>query len=145
MQGTRTFWDTSAIVPTLVFQNSSKSANTLLRKHKKLVLAWITRIEIYSAPSRLARQGVLNNKNYTIAVERFNWIEKNRIEVFPSETLRALSIDLLQQYELRAADAMQLASALIWCNEKPNNKPFITFDEQLALAASKAGFAVHSM
>ncbi len=142
MQDTRSFWDTSAIVPTLVFQTSSKSASALLRKHKKLVLAWITRIEIYSAICRLARQGILDNKNYTIAVDRFTRIEKNRIEVFPTETLRALSIDLLQQYELRAADAMQLASALIWCNEKPSKKTFITFDEQLALAAAQVGFVV---
>jgi predicted nucleic acid-binding protein len=45
---------------------------------------------------------------------------------------------------LHAADSIQLASALLWCNEKSKGKPFITFDARLADAAAKAGFAVHT-
>src|SRR5262245_22723120 len=120
MKGSRAFWDTSSIVPIIVHQPSSKRAKELLRKHSKLVLAWITPIVVHSSLSRLAREGVLDEKHYAIAADRFTQIEKNRIEVFPSETLRVLCIEVLKNHDLRAADSLQLASALIWCNEKPS-------------------------
>jgi hypothetical protein len=46
------------------------------------------------------------------------------------------------RYELRAGDAFQLASALMWCKERPRGRNFITIDRRLAAEASKIGFAV---
>jgi len=43
---------------------------------------------------------------------------------------------------LRAADVLQLASAMVWCNEQPRNRSFITLDDRLATAATSAGFQV---
>lgn len=142
MKGNRAFFDTSAIVPLLIQQPFSTKAKQLFRKYQKPVLAWTTPIEVQSALSRLLREGNLNTKGYQLAMERFTHIEANKIEVLPTTKLRELAMEVLRQYDLRAADAIQLASALLWCNEKPNSKPFITFDDRLADATSKAGFAV---
>jgi len=38
-------------------------------------------------------------------------------------------------------DSFQLAAALVWCQEKPRRRPFVTADERLAKAAEKAGFS----
>jgi hypothetical protein len=43
---------------------------------------------------------------------------------------------------LRAADALQLAAALIWCNHYPRGRTFISGDERLLEAAEREGFDV---
>lgn len=101
-------------------------------------------IEVQSALSRLYREGYLNDKGYQAAIGRFSSIENNKLEVLPTAKLRELAKEILQRYDLHAADSIQLASALLWCNEKSKGKPFITFDARLADAAAKAGFAVHT-
>ncbi len=144
MKGSRAFFDSSAIIPVLLQQTFSTQARRLLRKYQKPVLAWTTPIEVQSALSRLYREGYLNDKGYQAAVDRFSNIEDNRLEVLPTAKLRDLAKEMLRSYDVRAADAIQLASALLWCNEKSKGKPFITFDARLAEAATKAGFAVHT-
>jgi hypothetical protein len=44
---------------------------------------------------------------------------------------------------VRAGDALQLAAALVWTNEKPRNKPLVCFDKILVAAARAQGFAVY--
>jgi len=45
-------------------------------------------------------------------------------------------------HQLRAADAFQLAAALIFCREQPQYLPFLTADQRLRDAASLEGFPV---
>ena len=49
------------------------------------------------------------------------------IEVQPTETVRDLAESLVQRHPLRAADATQLAAALIWCKRQPRNRAFVCF------------------
>jgi len=43
---------------------------------------------------------------------------------------------------LRAADALQLASALVWCGAYASGRAFICADTRLSDAADKEGFNV---
>ena len=43
---------------------------------------------------------------------------------------------------LRAADALQLAAALVLNRERPRNRDFVTADGDLARAAASEGFRV---
>jgi predicted nucleic acid-binding protein len=45
-------------------------------------------------------------------------------------------------HPLRAADALQLAAALVWMGGAPNGAELVTRDTRLAHAARKEGFAV---
>jgi hypothetical protein len=56
--------------------------------------------------------------------------------------VRELASGLPNAYRLRALDSFQLAAALVWCQEKPHNRPFITADIDLSKAATRAGFSV---
>jgi hypothetical protein len=44
---------------------------------------------------------------------------------------------------MRAADALQLASALIWVQETLRGLDFVCLDQNLREAALKEGFSVH--
>jgi hypothetical protein len=63
-------------------------------------------------------------------------------EVQPSESLRGTAERLLAVHPLRAADALQLAAALHWCQRQPVNRHLVSFDTRLRDAAYKEGFAI---
>jgi predicted nucleic acid-binding protein len=58
----------------------------------------------------------------------------------PSDRLRAKAAHLVERYDLRAADALQLAAALEWCQDAPQGRVFLTADQKLREAAILAGF-----
>jgi len=63
-------------------------------------------------------------------------------EVQPSEAVRLRAERLLSIHPLRAADALQLASALIWAQETPRGLGFVCLDQNLREGALKEGFSV---
>lgn len=58
----------------------------------------------------------------------------------PSDVLRARATSLVDLYDLRAADALQLAAALEWSAGIPHGKKFLATDRKLQEAAMLTGF-----
>ncbi len=75
------------------------------------------------------------------ALARLDVLSRGWREILPGEQLRHLATRLLDIYELRAADSLQLAAALTWCQERPSNRNFVCGDERLSKAAESAGFS----
>lgn len=103
---------------------------------------WATRVECVSAISRRVREGSLDPQGEAAARDLLNDLSGSWAEVQPSARLRALAEQVLAAHPLRAADALQLASALIWCGSQPRGRPFVCLDERLRAAASRSGFDV---
>ena len=61
-------------------------------------------------------------------------------EVLPTDSVRSQAERLLLRHPLRAADALQLAAAMLWVDAEPDGHPLITFDGRLAEAARGEGF-----
>jgi predicted nucleic acid-binding protein len=61
-------------------------------------------------------------------------------EVPPSEPLRGQAERLIDRFPLKAADAQQLAAAMVWCLGRPKGRVFISGDSQLLDAARQLGF-----
>ena len=59
--------------------------------------------------------------------------------VAPSDDVRRRAGRLVATHPLRAADAFQLAAALIWCEEQPGGEAFVCLDERLREAARREG------
>ena len=51
----------------------------------------------------------------------------------------------MQRHPLRAADALQLAAAVIWSRRQPRRRAFVCLDGRLADAAGKEEFSVEAM
>ena len=107
-----------------------------------MVVWWGTPIETRSAFARLVRAGSLTDEERVRAVRLLEQLRQSWDEIQPSEQVRTVAEDLPDRYGVRAADAVQLAAALIWCRERPNRRPFICFDERLSRAAADVGFTV---
>ncbi|HWP43161.1 MAG TPA: type II toxin-antitoxin system VapC family toxin [Blastocatellia bacterium] len=142
MRASRAFWDTSALIPLVVRQAGSQRARQLLRKYPATVVAWVTLIEFRGTVARLVRAGELPEAARRAMIVRLDQMRRTWVEVLPTSSLRETAIDCLDRYDLRAADAVQLASAIEWCDGRPSRRPFITFDDRLAAAATLVGFEV---
>ena len=116
----------------------------MLREVGRLVVWWGTPIEARSAFARLVRDGSLADAERLRAVKLLDQLRHSWDEIQPSEKVRRLAEELPDRYGVRAADATQLAAALVWCRERPNRRPFVCFDERLANAAATVGFAVRT-
>ena len=135
------FWDTSAIVPVCVPFESPGQGRRLLRQHPPVVW-WGTHVEAVGALSRLKRARVLSEEQYAEARRRLESLRISWREIQPTNLLRDLAETCLERHELRAADAFQLAAALVWCNEKPKNRAFLCRDLRLLEAARSEGFSI---
>jgi predicted nucleic acid-binding protein len=59
----------------------------------------------------------------------------------PTDVVRTRAMQIIEHYDLRAADALQLAAAFEWCQDAPQGRVLLTADERLLQAATLAGFA----
>lgn len=133
------FWDTSAALPLCCSQIFTTQSKKWLRKYPKIVVWWGTSVEISRGLARL-RNGDLTEKEVVKALRLWEKLKKTCRVVSPVERVIELANDLPENYGLRALDSFQLAAALVWCQEKPRRRPFVTADERLAKAAEKVGF-----
>ncbi len=89
--------------------------------------------------------GEIDARNMSVARRQWKKFLGPAHEVKEMSRLLSLAVDLPEQYGIRSLDAFQLAAALVWCNEKPSNRPFVCSDKRLSEAATAAGFDVVSL
>ncbi len=135
------FWDASALVPLCVHESSSRRAHSQLRKFLPVVW-WRSLVEVHSAIARLHRLGRLNDREKQKAVAHLDVLNRGWREILPGDHVRDVAVRLLGAHELRAADGLQLAAALTWCQQRPAKRNFICSDDRLSRAAAAVGFTV---
>jgi len=138
---TAAFWDASALVPLCVREAATRHTQMQLRRFEPVVW-WGSLVEIHSAICRLHRDNEITDLDKQGAVARLRLLSRGWREVLPDDQVRALATQSLDKYSLRAADSLQLAASLIWCEQRPSKRSFICGDQRLAKAAGAAGFSV---
>jgi predicted nucleic acid-binding protein len=136
------FWDASAIVPLVVAEEETTRCRGLLADDTEVVVWCLTPVEVCSALNRRLREGSIKLPDFRKAKERLLLLEKAWSEVVSIERVRERALRLLETHPLRAADALQLAAAIIVSEENPRTLPFVTLDSRLGLAAEKERFPV---
>jgi len=136
------FWDSSAIIPLCLKESTSEMLRRMIKSDEEVVVWWTTRVECLSALSRHKKEGVLPPRDESRARAILLELADAWSEVLPTEMVRQRSERLLSLHSLRAADALQLAAALIWAQDPPRNPEFVTLDRNLREAAIREGFSV---
>lgn len=136
------FWDTSGIVPLCCFQPQTAKARQAARTYSRQVVWWGTVVEAVSSFNRIVREGHLSNKEGKQAFARLDYLRLRWNEVQPTEEVRERAERLLGAHKLRAADALQLSAALVWCGGRPRGRYFIGADDGLSDAAEAEGLTV---
>jgi predicted nucleic acid-binding protein len=136
------FWDSSAVVPLLVHQPASARADQWFAEEPEIALWTLTPVEIVSALWRLIRDGALDETTARQSELRARELESASHLIVDVEGAKRLASRLLRVHVLRAADALQLAAALLWASGAPQGRTLHTLDERLARAARREGFEV---
>jgi predicted nucleic acid-binding protein len=136
------FWDSSAVVPLLVQEQESESMQALLDEDPVQLVWWGTTVECASALSRAGRSGGLGADEARRAFEDLGRLQQGWHEVQPVEPVRSLAARLLRVHPLRAADALQLAAALVAAEGRPETLEVVTLDGRLSDAARVEGLVV---
>jgi predicted nucleic acid-binding protein len=139
------FWDSSALVPLLISEPRSTEVTRLFVADHEPVIWWATPLECHSALRRRHRDGTLPIAALNAATERLRLLVQHADAIAPTDDLRHRAGRLLAVHPLRAADALQLAAALVWCEEQPHGEGFSTLDARLAEAAAAEGFSVQPL
>jgi predicted nucleic acid-binding protein len=138
------FWDTSALVPLCVRQSTTANAIALYKTHGAVVW-WTTPVEIASALARLVRMKRINATDCAKARKLADILSDSWSVIQPTDVVRAKALRLVDQHDLRAADSLQLAASLEWCEDVPKGRLFLTADERLREAALQVGFEAKQM
>ncbi len=137
------FWDSSAIIPLIVKEEQTSYCVKALEEDNQM-LAWsLSKVEVFSALCRRLRDGALNDDSFEKAKERLYYLFDTVFEVAAATKVKERALRLLQVHPLRAADALQLAAALVAVREEVHKMPLMCFDNRLTVAARREGFTVN--
>lgn len=135
------FWDSSAVLPLLMAEASSGKVAAVYERDADQLVWCLTEVEAASAIARREREGRdaedVERARSTLRLLTDRWKEVTAIQ-----GVRARAIRLLATHGLTAADALQLAAALVFCDERTQSLPFVCLDDRLAEAARKERFPV---
>jgi hypothetical protein len=134
------FWGTSAVVPLCVSEPATREVRRLAGTDPSLVVWWGTRVECASALARLRRDGRLAPAVERRARRVLSALAGEWSEVLPTEVPRERAERLLGVHSLTAADALQLAAALVWSRGETREHQVVSFDQRLRAAAEREGF-----
>ncbi len=136
------FWDTSALVPLIIEESSSKRLRGMVQEDPAISVWWTTEVECASALSRVERDASLDPAGSGETFRQLQELVATWQVVDPSEAVRATAVRFLRVHPLRAADALQLAAAFEASGRQPSSLEIVTLDDRLASAARREGFAV---
>ena len=123
---------------------ASKSAELIasLRSDPEAAVWWASPVECRSAFHRKHREGQLPEPLLQQALDRLVALFDNVDVIAPTAGVRERAGRLLAIHALRAADALQLAAALVWCEDAASAETFVSLDDRLRGAARREGFQV---
>ena len=138
------FWDSSALVPLAIHQDSSRRTDAWYRADHQIAIWTLTPVEVVSAIHRLLRMRTLEPRVAREAEARVVELATTASMIVDVNAVKATAVRLLRLHPLRAADALQLGAALQWAESNPAGRVFHTLDDRLGEAALREGFDVLS-
>ena len=137
------FWDSSALVPLLVYEKESDFCASAYRTDPEVLIWTLTKVEVFSALCRRMRDKTLDDKTFEAARIRMNDLFDTVYEVAAVDRVKERAMRLLRIHPIRVADALQLAAVLVATQEKVDRLPVMCLDDRLSEAAKLEGFKVN--
>lgn len=124
------FWDASALIPLIVAEDQTDYCLKALKADSQIMVWTLSEVEVCSALCRKQREGVLTEASLADSIARMNQVLGAAFLVSASDSVKKRALRLLQVHTLRAADALQLAAALVAVQEEVHKMPVMCFDDR---------------
>ena len=134
------YLDTSALVKRYVAEAGAKMVRRMFLGTEPLATSALSYAEYFSALNRKRRENALSRAAYRELARAFeaDWTRLQVVQL--TESVLRSARRLLERHELRAGDAVQLASALAMAGSVAVR--FASADRRLAAAAAQQGLPV---
>ena len=136
------YLDSSALVKQYYDEPGSGKIRPLFLESTMMATASLSYAEVFSALNRKLRQNVFSSEQYRRAVEAFDvdWKHLDVVPLYEEVLKRARAA--LENHDLRAGDAVQLASALVLAASASAPIEFASADRKLNAAAGAEGLSL---
>ena len=131
------FADSSALAKRYIVDEKSEDFDRLLRESDSLAVSVLCLPEIISALCRRLRERFLTKSQYAAAKAALEADLADAAVIAIIDEVLLGSIGLLEYYPLRASDAIQISSALVWQADV-----FASADKRQCAAAKAAGLKI---
>ena len=136
------YWDSSALVALVVDEPRSAERRATIRRDPVIVTWWGSRVECAFVLNRLDRERRFVGDGLDRSLDQLGLLSASWLEVELLEQVRRRAMRLLRVHPLHAADALQLAAALVAAGEDPERLDLVSSDERLSAAARREGFRI---
>jgi uncharacterized protein len=136
------FWDASALIPLCLHERQTAALRKLAQEDEAIAAWWSSPVECLSTLALLRREDLLSDSEEAQAQAVLRALMGVWTEVEPTGVVREQAGRVLRLHPLRAADALQLAAALVWCQGDPIHHDFVCLDQRLREAARREGFRI---
>lgn len=136
------YWDSSSLVPLLADQATTAASLDQFEQDPDIVTWWASSVECSSALNRLHREKRIDSSTLVQLLSDLDSFASRWVLIPPVGRVKRVANRVLRIHPVRAADALQLAAALIAAEGDPESLEFVTRDARLATAAQLEGFRV---
>jgi predicted nucleic acid-binding protein len=126
----------------VVSESLSELSRRLLAEDDAVATWWLSNVESASALNRLAREESLSPDGLRACLSDLELLAESWVEIQPVAQVRSVALRLLRVHALRAADALQVASAIVLAGEDRRSSELVCYDERLADAADREWFRI---
>ena len=136
------FWDSSAILPLVLDEPASDVVRRILARDASVAVWWSTPVECMAGLARVLRARRIDESEFDGLAVRLGSFMSKADEIGPSQLVRETAKRILGMHPLRAADALQLAAAIVWAGQPSAKHGFVCLDRRRREAAVIEGFRV---
>lgn len=130
------------MIPLIYTEESTSEILKIKRKFPDMVIWWGTRLECISAVERNFYEGKFSPELRAEITHRLTVLVNDAVEIQPVAIVCDRAERLIAVHHLKAADALQLAAALLATGERTKTNHFVCLDKRLSFAAANEGFMV---
>ena len=135
------YFDTSVIVKNYIREAGSDRARQLLRTHRAVTSA-IAALESISAFRRNLASNVIDDAGYSAILNRFE-TDRRKLDVLElTDSILTSAEQYVSNYNVRALDAIHLATAMMTGVRFPKQLSFVTSDSIQRDAALQLGLKI---
>mgnify|MGYP001582306992 CR=1 FL=1 len=133
------FFDTSALIKRYIDEDGSDAVEEILGEQDEIIVSPITKIECFSVIKRLLLEKAIIKKNYDLLSKEIAYDFKFFSIIDFSDILEKQALKLVDRYQLKPLDSIQLASCLL---AKKEISYMVACDDKLIYSSKKEGLRI---
>ncbi len=128
----KVYFDTSALIKRYIHEPGSDNVDAIFNDTDEIYVSNITQLEAFSTFRRLKTEKAINEDEYIFLINEFKQDYQYFEKIIFDETVSSISRVIIDAYQLKTLDSIQLGSALCFKN---SISLFAACDKKLLRAA----------